>query len=187
MDRMSSGNTGTGFSLIELMIVLVVIAATLSVGSPLFQDLLHSNRLRAETARFLGAINLARSEAIRRNYPVSICASEMSVTGEATCSGKYVDGWIVFANRAKDRVVDPEQDEVIEVFEAMPQGYSLTNRNGTILVSELINYLPDGSSHRNRTLLFCAPPNVRIDSLSIVLNIVGRARLAGGWGKCPVA
>jgi type IV fimbrial biogenesis protein FimT len=88
MDTMSSGNTDTGFSLIELMIVLVVIAVTLSVGSPLFQDLLHSNRLRAETARFLGAINLARSEAVRRNIPVSICASEMAVTGEASCTGK---------------------------------------------------------------------------------------------------
>jgi type IV fimbrial biogenesis protein FimT len=155
-----------GLTLIELMVVLMVIAITLSLSAPLMQDLLQGNRLRSESIRFLRAINLARSEAVMRNSPVSICPSAMAVTGKAQC--------------------DAGTDEVLRVFEGLPPGYQLTNRSGTRAAFKLINYLPSGSSHSNRTLLFCPPSDARVQPLSIVINIVGRARLIGGWGKCPV-
>ena len=186
MDRMSPRGPVSGLTLIELMIVLVVLAMTLSLGMPLFQNVLHSNRLQAESSRFLGAINLARSEAVMRNLPVSICPSTMAATGHAKCSGTYADGWIVFSNADKDKVVDKGIDEVLQVFERLPPGYRLTNKSGTTAAFELINYLPDGSSHSNRTLLFCPPQRTSMRSLSIVINIVGRARLTGGWGECPI-
>jgi len=184
VDRMSLRRPASGLTLIELMIVLVVLAVTLSLGAPLFQNLLHNNRLRADASRFLGAINLARSEAVMRNVPVSICPSTMAVTGQAECSGNYTSGWIVFSNADKDRVVDAGTDEVLHVFEGLIPGYRLTNRSGTKAAFELINYLPDGSSHSNRTLLFCPPLRTSMQSLSIIINIVGRARLTGGWGEC---
>ncbi len=185
MDRTSLPSPANGFTLIEMMIVLVVLATTLSVGTPLFESMLHGNRLRAESSRFLHAVNLARSEAVMRNQPVSICPSAMAVTGKALCSGTYAGGWIVFSNVDKDKVVDKGTDEVLQIFESLPQGYRLTNRSGSKAAFELINYLPDGSSHSNRTLLFCPPPQTIDQSRSIIINIVGRARLAGGWGECP--
>lgn len=186
MEKVSLYRRFSGLTLIELVIVLMVMAITLSLSSPLMQDLLQNNRLRSESIRFLRAINLARSEAILRNAPVSICPSVMAVTGKAQCSGSYVDGWIVFANADKDEVVDANIDQVIQVFKGLPLGFQLTNRSGTRAAFKLINYLPNGSSRSNRTLLFCPPNNAHVRSLSIVINIVGRARLIGGWGKCPV-
>ena len=180
MDRMSRG-----FTLIELMIVLVVLAATLSAGAPSMQALLHQNRLGSAANRLLGAINLARSEAVMRNVPVSICPSVMAATGAPVCSGIFADGWIVFSNADKDKVIDAGTDEILKVFAGLPPGYSLTNRAGTRAASELINYLPDGSSHRNRTLLLCSPATVRVQPLCFVINIVGRPRLARDWGECP--
>jgi type IV fimbrial biogenesis protein FimT len=184
MDRMS---TSRAFTLIEMMIALVVLAVIVSLGAPLMQNLLHSNRLRGETSRLLGAINLARSEAIMRNVPVSLCPSAMATTGRPECSGTYAGGWIVFANANKDRVVDAGADHVLQVFDALAPGYRLTNRSGSREAFELINYLPDGSSHSNRTLMFCPPPGIPVQALAIVINIVGRARLAGELGVCPVA
>ncbi len=101
MEKVSLHRRFRAFTLIELMIVLMVIAITLSLSAPLMQDLLQGNRLRSESIRFLRAINLARSEAVMRNSPVSICPSAMAVTGKVQCSGTYVDGWIVFANADK--------------------------------------------------------------------------------------
>lgn len=187
MDRMSLHAPARGFTLIEVMIVLVVLATLVSVGVPLLQNLLDSNRLRAESNRFLGAINLARSEAVMRNLPVSVCPSLMAKTGAPVCAGTYAEGWIVFANADRDKVVDAGTDEVLQVFEGLPDGFQLTNRSGTREAIELINYLPDGSSHSNRTLMFCPPQHSAVQSLSIVLNIVGRARLVEGWGECPTA
>ena len=116
MEKVSLYGRFRGLTLIELMIVLMVIAITLALSASLMQDLLHGNRLRSESIRFLRAINLARSEAVMRNSPVSICPSAMAVTGKAECSGTYVDGWIVFANADKDKVVDAGTDEVLQVF-----------------------------------------------------------------------
>lgn len=183
MDRMS---TSRAFTLIEMMIVLVVLAITVSLGAPMMQNLLHSNRLRVESSRLFGAINLARSEAVMRNVPVSLCPSVMATTGIPVCSGTYAGGWIVFSNIDKDRVVDAGVDQVLHVFEALPPGYRLTNRSGSRESFELINYLPDGSSHNNRTLMFCPPRGVPVGAMAIIINIVGRARLAGGLGECPV-
>lgn len=183
MDRMSASRA---FTLIEMMIVLVVLAVTVSLGAPMMQNLLHSNRLRAESNRLLGAINLARSEAVMRNVPVSLCPSTMAETGEPKCAGTYAGGWIVFANVNKDRIVDEGSDHVLQVFEALPPGYRLTNRSGSRDAFELINYLPDGSSRSNRTLMFCPPQGIAVQALAIIINIVGRARLAGELGECPV-
>ena len=184
MDRMSLLDPVKGLTLIELMVVLVVLAVALSAGVPAMQTLLHNNRMRTEASRLLGAINLARSEAVMRNSTVSLCPSPMAFSGEAVCSGVYADGWIVFANADRDRVVDSGTDNVLKVFAGLPGGYTLSNRAGTIAASALINYLPDGSSHRNRTLLLCSPATVAVQSLSIVINIVGRPRLARNWGEC---
>lgn len=186
MDGMSPRNLTQGFTLIEMMIVLAVLATLVTVGAPLMQSQLQSNRLRAESSRFLNAINLARSEAIMRNLPVSICPSAVASTGIPECAGIYADGWMVFTNADKDKVVDAGTDEVLQVFESLPPGFLLTNRAGTRDAFELISYLPDGTSHSNRTLMFCAPQR-SLQSLSIVLNIVGRARVVEGWGECPTA
>jgi type IV fimbrial biogenesis protein FimT len=182
---MSPRDWDGGFTLIELMVVVVVLATTLSVGTPLMQDMLQSNQLRAQSSRFLGAINLARSEAVMRNTPVSICPSPMASTGKPECAGNYADGWIVFANPDRDKVVDRGTDQVLQVFEGLPAGFRLTNRTGTRDAFELINYLPDGSARSNRTLLFCSPRGSAVPNLSIVINIVGRARVVGDWGECP--
>jgi type IV fimbrial biogenesis protein FimT len=187
VDRKSLQKPWSGFTLLELMIVLVVLAVILVLGVPSMQSLLHRNRLRSEAGRLMVAINMARSEAIMRNSPVSICPSQMTVSGQAVCSGIYADGWIVFGNPDKDSVVDPDTDEVLRVFGGLPPGYTLTNRAGTRDALALINYLPDGSSHRNRTLLICPTRGSTVSPLSIVINIIGRPRLARNWGQCSPA
>lgn len=187
MDRTSTTIPEAGLTLVEMMLALVVLAILATAAAPAMRALLQGNQLRLESHRLLAALNLARSEAILRNAPVSLCPSPMATTGVAACAGTYEDGWLVYTNADRDRVVDAGTDEVIRVFEGMAAGYSLTNRTGTRSAFELINYLPDGSSRSNRTLLFCPPSPVSAPSRSIIINAVGRARLVTGGIPCPVA
>jgi len=173
-----------GFTLIELMVVIAVLAITVMVAVPSMRGLIHRNQLRTETSRLLSAINLTRSEAISRNAVVSLCPSAFSTDGIAVCSRSYSDGWIVFTNADRDRVVDKDVDEILRVFKGLPTGYSLTNKAGTRDAFEVISYRPDGSSRRNRTLMICPPFDAKIPSWSLVMNIVGRPRVARGWGDC---
>lgn len=174
-----------GFTLLELLLVFAVVAVSVSVASAAYSPLLQKNRLQASAQQLLRALNLARSEAILRNSPVSVCPSDMHATGQPGCSGDFSGGWIVFSNADKDRVVDAQVDQVVQVYTALHRSIGLTNRAGTRPVSETIHYLPDGSSHRNQTLLLCSKLRPVQKGLSIVLNIVGRPRLESGWGTCP--
>jgi Tfp pilus assembly protein FimT len=130
------------------------------------------------------AINLVRSEALRRNMPVSMCPSPAATTGELICDGIYANGWLVFSDRDRNGQLGPS-DRPIRVFTSLPENFTLTNRAGTRNADQPITYLPDGSSGRNRTLLVCAPPDVDVPSRSVVMNIVGRPRVAERWGTCP--
>jgi type IV fimbrial biogenesis protein FimT len=184
---MSNPGVVKGFTLVELMLVLAVLAVMLVVATPLLRGLLQGNHLRAESGRLMAALNLARSEAIMRNEPVSLCPSAMAETGAVECSGTYEGGWLVYSNPDRDRVVDAGTDKVIRVFEGLAPGYRLTNRSGTRTAFELISYFPDGTSRSNRTFLLCPPQPSRAQSRSIVVSLVGRARLVRGRDRCPVA
>lgn len=184
MDGFYTRKSKYGFTLIELMTVLAVLAIALTIAVPSMQGLLHRNQLRTETSRLLSAINLTRSEAISRNTIVSLCPSAFSSNGVPVCSRSYSDGWIIFTNRDRDRVVDAGTDEVLRVFEGLARGYSLTNRAGNREAFEVISYRPDGSSRRNRTLMICPPQGSNTPSWSLVMNLVGRARVARAWGNC---
>lgn len=83
-----------GFTLIELMTTLAVVAVLVTIGIPGFRDFIFNTRMVAETNDLVTSLNFARSEAVRRNAVVSVCAS---VDGSA-CSGSsdWSAGWIVF-------------------------------------------------------------------------------------------
>lgn len=59
-----------GFSLIELMLALVIVALFLTMGVPAFAQFLQNTQIRNAAETTLAGINLARAEAIRRNATV---------------------------------------------------------------------------------------------------------------------
>lgn len=173
-----------GFTLIEMLIVMSLIAMLATASAVSLRPLFARSQVKSEVGRLLEAINLARSEAILSSQPVSICPSAMAQHGEARCGGDFSHGWIVFTNQDRDSVVDPPGDRVLQVYSGLPRGLYLSNRRGTQPVSESIHYLSDGTSHRNRTLLLCSEKTEAAFNSSIVINIVGRPRLAEDWGNC---
>ena len=85
----------SGFTLIELMVTIAVLAVLLAWGLPNFQNSLRSNRVATSTNEVLASVSLARSEAIRSTRGAGICASSDG-TG---CNGaSWSDGWMVFAD-----------------------------------------------------------------------------------------
>lgn len=184
VDRKSPRYAQPGLSLIELVAALAVLAVLLAAAVPRLQLLLHNGITRTETARLLSALQLARGEAVRRNRPVSLCPSPAAAGGEPACAGSYSGGWMVFANPGRDGRFDEATDELIRLYHALPRRYRLTNRGGDREAAELITYLPDGSARRALTLMLCSPLWPRVSSSSVVLNRVGRPRIAMDWGAC---
>lgn len=91
-----------GFSLIELMIVLLLAGSILAIGAPSFGDFRRNNRLTAAANDFVAALQLARTEAIKRQRPVALCASSApNIPGAGCNAGDYI-GWIAFEDRNGD-------------------------------------------------------------------------------------
>lgn len=60
-----------GFTLIELMIVVSIIAIGAALAAPSFSQLIANYRVRSGAESMINGLNFARAEAVRRNTPVS--------------------------------------------------------------------------------------------------------------------
>lgn len=90
----STNRRESGFTLIELMVTMIVLAILLGVGVPSFNVVLLNSRTAALANDLTSALNLARSEAVTRAAQVDVCPSDNG-TG---CTGAWTDGWIVIVN-----------------------------------------------------------------------------------------
>ncbi|MBS0341410.1 MAG: GspH/FimT family pseudopilin [Proteobacteria bacterium] len=84
-----------GFTLIELLTVVTVLVVLMMVAVPAFDSVRLSTRLNAYANSLMSASQFARSEAIKRNAAVTLCAS----ADGATCAtnGQWEAGWIVLS------------------------------------------------------------------------------------------
>ena len=73
-----------GFTIIELMMTVTVLALLLGIAVPSFMETVRNNRIISQNNELISSLNLARSEALKRSGSVSVCAS----ADQATCSGR---------------------------------------------------------------------------------------------------
>lgn len=112
-------NKENGFTLVELMITLAVAVIFVALAVPAFHDFVQANRISAQANELVTAINLTRDEALKRRLTVTICSSNDG----ATCSGGWIDGWIVFSDLNGNNTIDAgDNDALLRVWDAMPQG-----------------------------------------------------------------
>jgi len=83
-------NKQSGFTLIELMVVISILAILLGIGVPSFRATIEGNRITTVANDLVGALQFARSEAVKRGTNVTLCSSN----DQATCSGGWVNGWV---------------------------------------------------------------------------------------------
>ncbi len=113
-----------GVTLIELLVVLAIAAVLAQIALPDFSDIIKNNRSAARINELQTSLTFARSEAIKRNSPVSLCKS----TNGSSCqnSGEiWQTGWIVFVDLNNNGSVDAD-DEVLSLHGGSTEQFTLT-------------------------------------------------------------
>jgi type IV fimbrial biogenesis protein FimT len=84
----------SGFSLVELMVVITIVAILMGIGVPSYRYVTNSNRISAEVNGLLGDLQFARSEALKEGGTVTVCPPD--TTGKVCGNSSTWDqGWIV--------------------------------------------------------------------------------------------
>lgn len=106
-----------GFTLLELMVTVAVMAIMAALAFPSFQGTLRSNRMATTSNELIAALSLARSEAIKNTRGAGVCASSVGTS----CDGaSWAGGWMVFGDTNRNGSFDTNEP-VLRVAEGRPR------------------------------------------------------------------
>lgn len=170
---------GAGFTLIELMMVLVLVAILLGIGGPSFQDSLRRNRMQSTLNEMAGALALARGEAVVRAQPVAMCPT----TDRISCGGAaWETGYLVFVDDGQGGGTAADglwngAEEYLRIGEPAPAG--VTVRTIGFTGPSSIAFEADGRIQQRSTgsVQVCDARGAS-DASGLVVSVSGQARLA---------
>jgi type IV fimbrial biogenesis protein FimT len=96
--RRNSAHAAAGFSLIELMVAITILALVASTGLPEFNKFVRDVKLSGVASDLRSDIQFARSESIRRNARVLVCprsTTTSTVCATTVTTSTWANGWLV--------------------------------------------------------------------------------------------
>lgn len=116
MTRFSTRARQPGFTLVELLVTVAVLAVIIGLAVPSFRGVMQRNRLTTAANEFVATLQLARMEAVRRNLRAVVCPTS---TGTG-CGGADWSRVVVFVDRNSNGAVDAAETVVKDVQVAKP-------------------------------------------------------------------
>jgi type IV fimbrial biogenesis protein FimT len=165
-----------GFTLIEVMVVVAIIAILATLAVPSFARLIASTAVSGHVNTFMADARYARSEAMKRGRSVTMCRSDAPESSAPTCSSvggtDWSNGWLIFIDTNSNGAFNG--GEVL--LRIQPQ---VSNSGGIATTGGAFNtftYGPLGRSNNNGTLLVKGKGDFSGVNRNLIIDTVGRVR-----------
>ncbi|MGY3265251.1 GspH/FimT family pseudopilin [Lysobacter sp. HA35] len=170
----------SGFTLIELMVAVGVMAILAAIAFPNFQGVMRSNRLATTTNQVLGAMALARAEAIRNTRGSGVCAS----TDGSSCSTgtDWTTGWLVWSDVNGNGTYDGAgTDTALRYVQGNPK-VTITGPSGATAV----RFDARGRLTNTAQTIILQPDSCGSQALrrTLLINPTGQVRKSGSLAAC---
>jgi type IV fimbrial biogenesis protein FimT len=157
----STPHRQAGVTMTELVVALAIVASMLALAAPHWSEFIMNNRLVTASNDFVAAVNLARSEAVKRGSTVVLCRSNDLDGTPPTCGGSSKDwgdgdkenGWLMYSlnTDGNEANYDPLNHTLIKKSPEIPLGVKIVsdtngdswlafNRNGSLRESDEAAY-----------------------------------------------
>jgi type IV fimbrial biogenesis protein FimT len=159
MLRGQPARLASGFTLIELMVTMTILVILTMLALPSFQSAFLSNKLATYSNDFLGSIQLARSETIKRNAVVRICRRERASDDTPSCSasGTWQKGWFVWVDSSGDGNL--QASEILREQAALSTDYTFCTDTGGACSATATDYVlqfkPSGLDTTSHDFILC--------------------------------
>lgn len=157
-----------GFTLMEALTTVAVLAAVLAVGMPAMASIRHRAQASAAMHQLTTALATARIMAVSRSRSVTVCPSRDGSSCRTDLN--WDAGWIIYLDPGRE--AQPASGALVMQRTDGPKGVTIRSTAGR----HSVRYLPDGmSSGTNVSLSICSTADTRLVG-RIVINNAGRAR-----------
>lgn len=168
-----------GFTLVELVVTLAVLAILAAIAMPSMTGMASNSRLKGQAEEMAATLQLARSEAVRRNTSITLCPTNGSNTIATVCSGSTA--WANWAILDLSKTSGPAEDRVLRV--GTPSGGVQISGPAAGIV-----FRPSGMIAAQQVVTVCMPVSDPPDNqrvLTVMISGVIAKSYANGGGACP--
>jgi len=177
--------------LIELLVTLAVVGVLTAVAMPQLGSLMAGRAASSAADDLAESLRLARSEAIKRGMPVSVCstADPNATTLACATTASWRTGWVMFADQDNNGTL-ASTEAVIKVFKPNRTTGTITEDNANTFLWFQSNGLAMGGGTASRRFLIrpnLPTANASYASLTrtVCLKSTGRVTVLSGVATCP--